>query len=465
MPLISDDLNYRLPYRDCFLDGKPLHFNMIAGHIRELYLCNSPRLANILMIGLQFLPRWICGMLSGVACYLTLVTGIRLLGLTARPYAAMFLSALFVFFMPWVDQIYVFDFQLNYLWSGAVLLLYLHLLLQSESIWLYAVALILGFMNESCGFPAWVATIALITCYRRYRQSRTFISLLLLTVGLAFLYLAPGMQSYRNSGWHPFAHRQSVVIVFCLPELAYILSVLVVCLRRRKFRLRPVDCMFVAVAFAGMSVMLFSRMGPRVGWASVLVALCGLCGLTYGRISKYRLFISLLFVAALAHLALVDTIAWKEKKVYDEVLARYKANPDEQIFADFTLREYAPLFAFQKPYYNIFAHYGNIRLFSEFWHSEDEKVKVLPIELKDFAPERADVLSDGFLVFRGMIVGPCVSSRPVVVRAQVDGRTHKDFMVMPFVDSRGVKRSWWHSNHSSLDDVVHPIPDSITYDK
>lgn len=118
MPWLGDDLLYRMPYREYFVEDGAFDMSAVLDHIRYLYLENSPRLANILMIGLQFLPQWICGLLSGLACWITMYYSLRLVGAQSSFVIAMLFGALFVFLMPWVDQMYLFDFQLNYLWTA-----------------------------------------------------------------------------------------------------------------------------------------------------------------------------------------------------------------------------------------------------------------------------------------------------------------------------------------------------------
>lgn len=470
MPWLGDDLLYRMPYREYFVEGGAFDMSAVLGHIRYLYLENSPRLANILMIGLQFLPQWICGLLSGLACWITIYYSLRLVGAQNSVVIAMLFGALFVFLMPWVDQMYLFDFQLNYLWTGAVMVVYLYLLTgggRFEKAFAMS-ALILGFMNESCGFPAWLATVLLIVAFPSMRSERCYVALALLTVGLAFLYLAPGMQSYRSSGWHPFATRSSIVLVFCLPALAYLSVLIFRSIVRRSCGLDRVDAALALIALSGMLLMWFSQMGPRVGWASVLASICGLCRCLVPYAGRLGLVSVVLFVFSCVHLVLVDWMVWLERATYDEVVWKYRYSPTRPIYVDFTLREEAPVLAMQKPYYDYFAHYKSVLLFSKFWRKGAPVAIVLPFSLYDFSASKARPINDGFMEYKGLLVGPYVSDEPYYISVPVsrDGRTYKkeDYFVTPFTDSDGVPRGWWHHNSSSFASMLRPIPDNIEMD-
>lgn len=470
MPWLGDDLLYRMPYREYFVEDGAFDMSAVLGHIRYLYLENSPRLANILMIGLQFLPQWICGLLSGLACWISIYYSLRLVGAQSSVVIAMLFGALFVFLMPWVDQMYLFDFQLNYLWTGAVMVVYLYLLTGGGRFEkaLAMSALILGFMNESCGFPAWLATVLLIVAFPTMRCTRNYVALALLTVGLAFLYLAPGMQSYRSSGWHPFATRSSIVLVSCLPALAYLSVLIFRSILRHSRGLDRVDAALALIALSGMLLMWFSQMGPRVGWASVLASICGLCRCLVPYAGRLGWVVAALYAFACVHLIVVDRMAWQEKRVYDDVVRQYRQAPSMPIYADFTLREHAPVLAMQKPYYDYFSHYRSMTLFSKFWNEGAPVAIVLPKALRDFKATEARTVNDGFMEYEGMLIGPCVSEKPSFVRVPVsrEGRTYKkeDYFVTPFTDSDGVPRGWWHHNSSSFASMLRPIPDNIEMD-
>ena len=452
MPWLGDDLLYRMPYREYFVEGGAFDMSAVLGHIRYLYLENSPRLANILMIGLQFLPQWICGLLSGLACWITIYYSLRLVGAQKSVVIAMLFGALFVFLMPWVDQMYLFDFQLNYLWTGAVMVVYLYLLTGGGRFEkpLAMSALILGFMNESCGFPAWLATVLLIVAFPSMRSKRCYVALALLTVGLAFLYLAPGMQSYRSSGWHPFATRSSIVLVFCLPALAYLSVLIFRSILRHSRGLDRVDAALALIALSGMLLMWFSQMGPRVGWASVLASICGLCRCLVPYAGRLGWVAAALYAFACVHLIVVDRMAWQDKRVYDDVVRQYRQTPSMPIYADY------------------FSHYRSMTLFSKFWNEGAPVAIVLPKALRDFKATEARTVNDGFMEYEGMLIGPCVSEKPSFVRVPVsrEGRTYKkeDYFVTPFTDSDGVPRGWWYHNSSSFASTLRPIPDNIEMD-
>ena len=71
-PWVSDDLWYRLPFKECFLGDASVEPDEIWRQIYWRHTHDNSRLANALMFAVQFLPAWVHASLSGLAAFGTM---------------------------------------------------------------------------------------------------------------------------------------------------------------------------------------------------------------------------------------------------------------------------------------------------------------------------------------------------------------------------------------------------------
>lgn len=464
-PWVSDDLWYRLPFKDCFLADAPVDWSEIGRQIHWRHTCDNSRLANAAMFVLQFLPPWLYASLSALAAFATMRLMQRLGGFAADVRCTALFCGLFALVMPWVDQMYVLDFQLNYLWGGAWMSLFLYMLLRRRggADALFLVGLLTGVWQECTAFPAFVAAVALWVVYRTYRSERTAAGVAGLLCGLMWLYFSPGGTAYRANSWTPFSFRMSILAVFALPAIVYTAMLAVNVLRRR--RLEAVHFVLVVAAWASCAVLLVTTMGPRTGWASVLASITGMTMLLTGYRRTASAAGAALYALALANLATVCYACHRESVVYDNVVSHYREHGPQTAFIDINLREDAPLLALQKPQFDFFAHYANVRLFSDFYGSVDSLVSVVPARLRHFTAVSADSICPGFYGYRGLLVGPAPAhpDRLEVVVDYGSGPLDICYFATPFTDAEGITRGWYHCDVSTFSSLLHPVPEHISF--
>ncbi len=464
-PWVSDDLWYRLPFKECFLGDASVEPDEIWRQIYWRHTHDNSRLANALMFAVQFLPAWVHASLSGLAAFGTMRLMQRLGGFGESAASTALFCGLFALAMPWVDQMYVLDFQLNYLWGGAWMSLFLLLLLRQRcsADVLFCTGLLCGVWQECTALPAFVATVGVWLFYGRFRNERTAAGATGLLLGLMWLYFSPGGTAYRSSGWTAFAFRMNIIAVFTLPALVYTAMLLRHTARRR---MRPEAPHFIlaTVAWTSGLVMVLTAMGPRTGWASVLASITGIVMLLRGYRSTTFAAGTALYGLALANLTTVCHVCRQEAEVYRDVVAHFRTNGSQTLFMPLHLREDAPLLALQKPQYDFFAHLNNILLFSNFYGSTDEPVIAVPSALREFSAERADRFCPDFYDYEGLLVGP-TPGRPDRLVVEVDygsGPVVVCYFATPFVDADGIERGWYHCDASTISSLLHPIPERIT---
>lgn len=463
-PWISDDITYRLPFKAYFLEGEGIDFNTLADSLLYRYNHDNGRLANLAMYALQWFPQSSLSLLSAIVCALGIYFALKIIGLQKSTPATALLSAAYILFLPWVDQLYVFNYQLNYLWAGTLMLAGAWVALENKGNkggW--AFFLIIGAWQEAASLPLLIALGVLFIFYKDYRSKHILIYAATLAAGLAWLFIVPGAREYRAEAAAMFSFRMGILLVFAAPAALYALLCAIELVRHRS--LPPCHALLLAIALSSALIMLFIPAGPRLGTPSVLAAIAGITAFICSH--KSKIVNALAFVAygfAIIHLQFVFIYSMQENRVYRDVIRQYQWDPEEPIYASFTLRENAPLITMQKPYFDTYAHYSNIDRISRFYYTGPDSAfryaTVLPAALKNINEEEMLPLGDGFHAFRGLILGPPMSDTPAIVWLNADG-TPTEYFTTPFTDSSGTLRAWYHPNRATLAALLHPLPSKI----
>lgn len=476
-PWISDDLNYRSRFTDYFLnDG-----NIALEKIKELYIRqytqDNGRLANFTMGLIQFSPDWLLGLLSGFSVAVTLIFSLKIIGKEDSFTSLVLMLFCFFIVMPWVDQMYVFDFQLNYLFGGMFMLLFLYSFLYSQSsVWYYITALIVGVWQEAFGFPVFIAMCGMMLFFKKYRTRSNLIALAIIVAGLAHLYLCPGGQSYRGTDWRPFDTRIGILLVFAVPSAIFIISAIIYLLRN-KFKIctdsiHILTCL-ILIIIPSTFLLIYSQFGPRVGWASVLMScIGGIYLLPLFNIHIRKPFVysgcAALFIFTLIHLIAVDYYCYINKREYDRTISLYRDNPSSEIFVDTPTRAQAPWICLQKPYFGIFNHHTTLILLSAFYSPGSPIMKTTPRMLENYRMSEAQTLQGnaGLTDYKGLIVGDNISDEVEYIEfiaVQGSEESIQGFCAIPFTDADGIARTCYLPNASFIREIIGIPYISISY--
>lgn len=466
-PWISDDLHFRMPYRLSVLSGERVPLIGQIMHFKNVYLWNNGRIANFTMLMYQFWPGIVRGGLSAFMLWASLRTGLKFMGAESWGRASVWVCG-FVLLMPWVDQIYVQDFQLNYLWAGTLGLVLSYMVIRGGAGMMACalMAVLTGVWQEAVGFPVMVGLGVLWLFYPAFRTRRTALVVVLLGVGLVYLYTAQGARLYRLTSLGAFSLRLDILLVYAVVPAVAAVVTLVRLVRRGRV---DAEELFMSVsAVVSAMLMLYAKAGPRVGWWGVMAGLMALImscsGVWRSGRGVLKIVCGCLVVFTCVHLVAVDVECFKIRRTYGKVLSECTARPGETVFADVPLRETAPLICLQKPYYNMFSHYCAVRLLSLFYFGEDHAVRVVPEELRDFRAGMGTAISDDgeFRAYKGYVVGPYAGENPQVrYGMRADFRRGPGFVNMyicPFKDAEGVRRAWYVSDDSSVRGLLEPVP-------
>ncbi|MDO4319106.1 MAG: hypothetical protein Q4C34_00895 [Bacteroidales bacterium] len=469
MPPLSDDLGYMMPFRDMILNGNGDWWHSVCESVSYRYYNDNPRLANVIMILIAVLPRAIPGIISMIALATVFYIGIKWASLQNKPITASLWTASIIVFFPWIDQLYLINFQLNYLWATALALICIfnwyntHLKAWQS----FLVGLIVAVWHEGFGIPLTITIAGLLMLYRDMRTRYNILNLTGLLIGTLYLIVSPG---FLNNTWAYFENRSAILYPFAIPTVVFVLTWLFM-VTKKEYRHICMDSHVAAgaaLSLLGTIMMLMFPTGPRSGSLGITLA-CLSSVYLWANLKGFRcsrrsgmIILALINAIIFIHLIFVDYIAIKINRETRQAIEAYRAQPSEPHFVGMTLREDSPYICLQKPYYGLLAHYGNVNVFNRFYGFDGMPIMTIP---KSAVNYKSSVFIPGSAMIEnrdGILVGPALTDSPDIVLFNVDygkGTSQREFYTVPFVEpSTGKRLAWYYPNYSSIDILLHPLP-------
>jgi len=463
-PAISDDIGYMTPFRN-FLEGKEQNlWDTIWDNISNRYNHDNARLSNVIMILTAWWPRWIPSLISTFAVWSILWLG-GLIGQITNHNASFALWCfLFTVFFPWIDQLYLIVFQINYLWTTALSLWLIYIWLKPQKNFLSIIlCFLIGFMHNAFASGLLCSLIGLMIFYRRFRSIRYVIDTLAFLPGIIYITTAPS----GKYAWLYFADRQYIIYVFLIPIILFLVALTITQIRRRSFYTDERLFLLSASSITFAVFMVLFPMGPRTGSLGIVTACIGLCSLT--RYSMKNVIITTAtFALAITHIVYVDIESYKSMTMTAEAISSYNAAPDDTHFVDMTLRENAPWICFQKPYFGWFSHNSTTRMFDKLYGIKNKPFKIAPKELKDINFQKLiSIPGDaGIYEYERLLIGSPISDRPSVVKLKISTSSTSycaDYYHLPI--SSNPKLAWFYPEHSTASQLFKMNYTNISYQR
>lgn len=452
-PAISDDIGYMLPFKD-YING--LSNDLWTPTFRSIvsrYQGDNARFANVFMILFSPWPRWIPQFISILAVFVIIYTGAKIGEFEKRLEIYTLYISSFLIFYPWIDQLYLVDFQLNYIWSTGLALIIVYRWLKffnSFSWFTFLLCLFVGFWHEAFAGGLSVASVVLIILFKKFRISYQISYTLAFLPGIFYL-------MYPRFGgpiWFYFSTRVSILLFMGLPLLTFCIIWIIgsLILSKQKRMLNPLFITLLALGFSGVGFMIVFPLGPRTGALGIIACLIGICAALnclFPRV-KRSVSVSLTIVFSvfiITHVFAVDYQCYKAFYYTRETIELYKENPQKTHFVDMAMRSHAPIICFQKPYYDWFGHYKTVSMFNSLYGYDDEPFMVAPKELENVDISLCKPIqgTSGINNYKGYFIGPKIYDWPSVVTLRADNKA-VEFYVVP-IDTA---TSWYYPNHSSF---------------
>ena len=463
-PLVGDDLNSVHAIKESFLTGSPVDWTAYADNIKYIFYNNHFRLPNLIMPAMALLPKWIPALLSGLALLAVMWQGARIGGFTNSPVLFAFYATGIVLAFPWIDQMYLISFQMPYLWGAVFSLLlirgiFTHRKLPMALLFLFST--IVSFWMEAYGGAILGACICLIVFYKRFRTK----SIYTISAGLVMGIICVGYPMIIGSTatYHSFfQNRIMMVLPYLIPTVIYLLLDIAFVFRKRDIVIEPLNLTLTEIAVASLILTMFFKTGSRVDGLGVVCALIGIfhligktaikCG---GKIRS--LLVLTLLVANSIHLIAVDRMCYRLGTETKLAVNEFLAGKPQPVFAPISLRENAPWYLLQKPYYDWFAHRKTLAIFNKIYGDENHKMTVVPIQLKDFSFDKCNPVpgTAGIYEYRGHLVA--TEWLGYLMADYGSGAKAREFHCVQFKNVNDTTPlCWLHPDQAGIDIVLHP---------
>lgn len=463
MPPFSDGLVYMMPFRDYIRHGNGDWFGLVRATISAHYIYDNPRLANMVMAILAVVPRWLQALLSTAAIFVVLYEGIRLCRMQNDIFRCTLWMAGFLIFFPWVDQMYLFDLQLNYIWPCAMSLWLLNRIFERRASWManFSIALTTAMFHGIYGGGLAAALLWIMARDKSFRTSQVSAALAGVVMGIIYVMLP----RLHFAPFLDFDNRRAILYYYIIPVLIYVFMWLSTRYKQSKtFSLKAETLLVIAVT--GASVMVLIPIGPRVGSFGIISAVLGAAAMARPpRNIAWRLtVVSVLWVFIVVHLFAVGREAYLAGIYTEDAICQYRRNPNSPVFVDMRIREEAPLICLQKPYYGWFAHECNTGVMTRYYNVDGKWMRVLPARLRNFNPKQAQTIRGGagLLIYDGLIVGKVDDYDTRLMNLTADygtGAVAESFYTVAFAhDGKGGYYAWYYPETSSLRQLLTPYP-------
>ena len=368
MPMYADDLWYSL-YIQEGLDWQSLWRTWM-----EHYQTDNARLANILVVPLLALPKWVGSGIATLAWGYVILRAPRLLGVAETSGLSFMQLALWLsgtaFLLPWYDSIGALDYQFNYVVSSALYVWALRLFLggKGRGVWLFLLGLVAGAWHEGFALPTLGGMAVAMWLYRPLRTRRNLALMAGILIGVAWLLSGPGLlgragaMAAKNGAepWFP------ILLKKCLLHPAYLLLLLTLIVRAIRRRTNknhqaqtyPLSTIHYPLLFtiATLSFLLHlaTTVPPRTGWWCELLSILLLCGLWRIRGNWRTSLATLLLVLTGVHMLVVDYYSVRIGHDFRSAIEQYRRDPEATVFMDFPTEQDAPLLTVLAPDFTLF---------------------------------------------------------------------------------------------------------------
>lgn len=423
-PHVGDDLKYPLTYNNYLIgeSGFP-GFGAWAEGIRVHFLSVNGRSGDKLLIGYLLLPQAIQALLAAIGATAMLISCCRLAfsKISSQAYFSMTMLVALTLLMPWYNTMFVGCMLLNYVVGGGIAMTAISLYFRPCKPWIrfrglqYVLLFTSGFLAGSWheGFTFIIAPGILICLIMRRRLSRSqFFILAGLISGGIFIISNPGF-------WYRYEHKMQVFSMADATSVFYISNLALLTLAaypiavifpklRKKYTATDRDIMLTAMLAVISNTFIFvsSLNFPRVLWFGNLIGFVGvgcflkvyLPGKILRGILKFSVIAATIF--CLVHEAV--SIIWQIKldREYKEVIRLYRNSPDGTVFFTQKAAESLPWITLDRPSYQQFLGWRIDQWIPEFYRNSDEPLHLVPEDLQDFNPRRAEILNKTQKIYR-----------------------------------------------------------------
>lgn len=471
-----DDLSFMGNYLD-YSSSRDFRWNALMSFAHDMWLYDNARFANLwapivnLFSPWKYIFPWATGLMMALILWFSMkIIGIR----ENKSVLAALLWGAIVLFLPWRNCIFVADYSLNYIYTGAITLGFIYFLIGRSSllrnVWIFLGMLIWAFFaggwHEGFSVPtlAGIAMLILVRICQKSNQKRGWRWYVVIGVYLAvaiYVTFCPGVLSrtFREVSSGKILVTPFKMFVDFLPTIIFVVILAltpVVGKWRIAFKDALKNDMFVVVAtaaIAGAVISLAVEHTPRTSFypnltaitAAVMLLCAPIVRLLETRWVKWvALLTALLCVAHAAH-----SIRWQYRfdKEYDEIMTQFVDEGKTTVYYDIIMPEEVDIFTLyfpSKSSWVIGFHFFSLGLYLDY-----NTPAVVPTALRDVTMQSGEPLNSGAEEFQIRRVEDALFTRkipklnmmiPVTVDVKMNGSGEiksVEGMALNFVTERG----------------------------
>lgn len=430
---IGDDLNYNNVFSDYRGIGNGIYKSNPGGILSFWnYHCNAVngRLANLyFVLSINFLPKWIVAVLSGVMVAVFIGLVLKVCGVTTVKNAGLSAFAIITFiclFFPWYDYFDILCVNYNYVWAAAAQLCAIVLIFShpKKASWIYIlismiVCYIAGSFHEAGSSTLCVGLLYVLLMQQRQGKKTSTISAIMMFsyfVGAASVALAPGIlrrliASVRQPDSDPIT-----LIIVSAPFVLIMICVYAISATTPKGRVRlrremlSENAVWPIAAIASLPVIAAGGIIGRSGFFAQTYALIAI--MQYWKPwKKYRINRRLAAVTSAAMMLLVAGLMtglciyhYKSYKAGKDIYTQYQNSPTGIVYYDQPDDDCLPFWAWSR--------IRNLHIEDAFtvyalkkYYKKEHRLTLLPLSAKNIKLERVDAPTTINLNGGGMIVG------------------------------------------------------------
>lgn len=436
--------------------GIGIGFEKLALGWEELlahFIYDVGRLSNVIAVVLLcLLPHFVFAILQAVAVYIILEFGSRLIGITSRIARTLY-ATIVVFALPWHDSIAVLDYSVNYVWSTALIVLFLYAFFRHHANgtdigWLI-LALAAGWMHESFSLPVCVG-LACTSIYNHRHISRRHIALaVFFAIGTALNFVFPAIW-HRASMTHSSLVSNVAPIKLAMTCFAWVAPIFALAARKRTCDKALMATLAISTAAAFM-IYLYAGI-LRGMWICQFYGILTVLMAIHAFHIRIPRIVPRVFIPA-ATLVLVVSLSWsvywcmkfdKEYKLITEEVMRLKTDHLYRHTLSMPVRD--QIITFGRVKSDHFRSKMDLEMFGRYY-CDGSMFKVLPPQLEhtdmsEFSelPANPGIYTDGHLVVsRPESAGPYMRNGYISAVVEFSDGTHatRSIVPQPFTDING----------------------------
>lgn len=468
-PYFSDDLWYLSSVREWFLGiDSSFPWASLKECWRQHYMTDNLRLSNITFTFLMLAPRWIGALLSTIAISANILLLCRLSTSPNkfRPAMAVWICLLYSAGLPWLNEQAALNYACNYVWSGALALFTVLMMLSARRPRLWAAALLgllCGAWHEGFGVPVACGAVALMAFRpKKYLTPKNIAITAGIAAGTLYLLTCPGTLS-RGRLDEFFSLSTFVMIIPRHTIMWLFLTALAAayCVSAARRRLDGNLLLFiVCAAAANFAIDLATHFTIRVAWCSELLSIAGTvhCGLALYRaapggrrvVASARAATVAAGIFLAVHLVAADVTTVRSAARWKHIISEFRRPGDGVIFADYINQYDAPFIAFSKSGLELFSDFWNLRclrdVYGVYGHKRvvDSRLRRVTAGCGSPAPGIPGLrkLSNCFFVpDEGQFHN--TAEHQIYGSAIINGRpTPRNITIVPFVSEADGRRYW-----------------------